>query len=168
MSNYKGHIAGAVVVTGIILAIVILLPFAWALQANYLLGNWKLVTGLFVTAILFGLWPDIDTNSKGQDIFMLFAFVINILFIVLGKFQLSAYLGLFMMTPIIGKHRGWTHKKWAMVILPLPVFIISYVLSSNSQIVGLLFYSSAVAGYFSHLLLDGLIFKKFRIKGKNR
>lgn len=165
MSNYKGHIAGAVVVTGIILAIVIMLPFAWALQASNLLGNWQLVTGLFITAILFGLWPDIDTNSKGQDIFVLLAFMINVILIILGKYQLSAFLGLFMMTPILGKHRGWTHKKWAMIILPLPIFIISYALSSNNNIVGLLFYASAVAGYFSHLLLDGLIFKKFRIKG---
>ncbi len=165
MSNYKGHIAGAVVVTGILLGIIILLPFAWALQVNNLLGNWQLVAGLFITAILFGLWPDIDTNSKGQDIFMLFAFVIDILLIVLGKFQLSAFLGLFMMTPILGKHRGWTHKKWAMVILPLPIFIIFYALSSNNNVIGLLFYASAVAGYFSHLLLDGLIFKHFRIKG---
>ncbi len=165
MSNYKGHIAGAVIVTSIIMATVLLLPFTWVLQVNNMLSNWYLVSSLIIVAILFGLWPDVDTNSKGQDIFMLIAFLADLALIYSRKYELAAYLGLFAMLPILGKHRGWTHKKWAMIIVPLPILLIAYLASSNNQIVGLLFYFSAVAGYFSHLLLDGLIFKHFRIKG---
>ena len=32
-------------------------------------ADWAFPALLVVISVLFGLWPDIDTNSKGQDIF---------------------------------------------------------------------------------------------------
>ncbi len=164
MANYKGHISGAVICLALALVLLAMLPFALLRDAQSMLTNWQWVSGLFVTAILFGLWPDVDTNSKAQDIFFGFAFIMNVILIVRGRFEASAYLGLISMTPIIAKHRGWTHKKWAMLIVPLPILIVPYLYQSNKLMVGIAFYLSAVIGYFSHLLLDGLITKHFRIK----
>jgi len=126
------------------------------------LQDWQLLIGLFVIAVLFGLFPDIDTNSMGQNIFFGIAFVAEIVLIVSGKFEPAAYLGLLAMTPIIGKHRGWTHSKLAMVLVPSPILIIPYLHNRHVWTLGLLIYGAAVAGYFSHLLLDGLIFRFFR------
>lgn len=165
MANYKGHILGAVAVLAITLVAIVLLPVAWLTNTQNLLNNWQFVSALFVTAILFGLWPDVDTNSKAQDIFFTLAFLVDVALIISGQFELSAYFGLIAMMPIISNHRGWTHKKWAMIVIPLPILIVPYLFSSDKLMVGLLLYLSAISGYFSHLLLDGLITKRFRIKG---
>jgi membrane-bound metal-dependent hydrolase YbcI (DUF457 family) len=164
MANYKGHIGGAVATCMIFVLLVMLLPVAWLSKTGGILSDWQMVSGLFVVAMLFGLWPDIDTNSKAQDIFFAVAFVLDILLIATGYLEAAAYLGLLAMTPIIGKHRGWTHKKWAMIIIPLPILVVPYLYQPDNFIPGIIFYGAAVAGYFSHLLLDGLIIKNFRIK----
>lgn len=167
MSGYKGHIAGALATEAVYIGIVKTMPGTILERWNSSLDNWQLLLGLFVIAVLFGLFPDIDTNSKGQDIFFGIAFVAEVALIVAGKFEAAAYLGLLAMTPIIGKHRGWTHSKLAMVLVPLPILIVPYLHNHHVWTLGFLIYGSAVAGYFSHLLLDGLIIKAFRIKSRS-
>jgi len=71
---------------------------------------------------------------------------------------------LIAMLPIIGHHRGWTHKKWAVFVVPLPILIVPYVYSEKILSLAMIYYGVAVTGYFSHLLLDGLIWRRFRIK----
>jgi membrane-bound metal-dependent hydrolase YbcI (DUF457 family) len=167
MSGYKGHIAGAITVNAAYVAAIKFAPTTILERWNSSLTDWQLMVGLFVIAILFGLFPDIDTNSKGQDIFYGIAFIIEIILIISGKFEPAAYLGLMAMTPIVGKHRGWTHSKPAMLLVPLPIVLIPYLHNKNSLTLGLLLYGAAVAGYFSHLLLDGLIIKAIRFKGRS-
>lgn len=133
-----------------------------------MLSEWQTVVGLFVIAFLFGLWPDVDTNSKGQDVFFGTAFVADIALIWAGRLEAAAYLGLLAMTPIVGKHRGWTHSRLAMFIVPSPIILIPVINNHNQLSLALLFYGAAVTGYFSHLLLDGLIIKSFKIKNKRR
>ncbi|HSX00317.1 MAG TPA: metal-dependent hydrolase [Patescibacteria group bacterium] len=166
MSGWKGHIAGAVVVNTVYIGAVKLLPQTKILERpDISLLDWQLLIGLFVVAILFGLFPDVDTNSKGQNIFFGIAFITEILLIATGKFEPAAYLGLLAMTPIIGKHRGWTHSKLAMIAVPLPILLVPYLHNQHVWTLGLLIYGAAVAGYFSHLLLDGLIVPFIRFKG---
>lgn len=164
MANYKGHIGGAVAVCSGYVLVVALAPIEWATKTSYILANWQLVAALFVVAMLFGLWPDIDTNSKAQDIFFAIAFICDIALILAGRLEAAAYLGLLAMTPIVGKHRGWTHNKLAMILVPLPILIVPYLYEPTHVVPAALFYGAAVAGYFSHLLLDGLIWKRFRVK----
>jgi len=164
MSGYKGHIVGAIAVNAAYVGAVRLFPGGMLERWDISLQDWQLLVGLFVVAVLFGLFPDVDTNSMGQNIFFGIAFVAMIILIVTGKFEPAAYLGLLAMTPIVGKHRGWTHSKLAMVLVPSPILVIPYLNDHQIWTVGLLIYGAAVAGYFSHLLLDGLIIKKFRIK----
>ncbi|MFO0920361.1 MAG: metal-dependent hydrolase [Candidatus Saccharimonadales bacterium] len=166
MAGWKGHIVGAVAVNTVYIAGIQFAPGNTFATTDVLLADWQFITALYVVAILFGLWPDVDTNSKGQDIFIGTAFIADILLILSGRFEAAAYLGLVAMTPIVGKHRGWTHSKWAMLIVPLPLFLLPYFNNLNYPSVPFLIYWAAVGGYFSHLLLDGRITKKIRVKSK--
>lgn len=164
MANWRGHVVGAGACAVGYIALLEVAPFNIVEQTHGLLSDWQMLVGLFVIAILFGLWPDVDTNSKGQNIFFGIAFVADILLIVNGRLEAAAYLGLIAMTPVLAKHRGWTHSKWAMVLVPAPLVIIPYLYRPSVLLPAILLYGAAVVGYFSHLLLDGLIFKHFRIK----
>ncbi len=165
MANYKGHTAGALICCSAFVACAGFLPGSILEKTGGLFSNWQFVVGLYVVALLFGLWPDVDTNSKGQDIFMRAGFVLDIILIWQGYIEVAAILGLLAMTPIIGKHRGWTHNKLAMFIVPLPLLIVPYLYKPSLLPTMTIVYTAAVIGYFSHLLLDGLIIKKFRVKG---
>ena len=165
MANYKGHIIGGGVAGTAVLAALYFVPIDFLPTSEEVLTDPQIAIGLIVLSILFGLWPDVDTNSKAQDIFYGIGFALNIFLIVSGFYLLSALLGFLAMTPIVGKHRGWTHSKIAMILVPAPILIIPYLSTEAIGPTGLLTYCMAVAGYFSHLLLDGLIWKRIRIKG---
>lgn len=165
MSGYKGHIAGALALNTVYVAAVKLAPGRILERWDISLQDWQLLVGLFVIAVLFGLFPDVDTNSMGQNIFYGLAFVAEIVLVVTGKFEPAAYLGLLAMTPIVGKHRGWTHSKIAMVLVPTPIVLVPYLHNHHVWTLGLLIYGAAAVGYFSHLLLDGLIVPFIRFKG---
>lgn len=164
MANYRGHLVGAVVVNTAFIVGAGLLPGEILTKTGGLFSDWQFVAFLYFVAMLFGLWPDIDTNSKGQDIFFTAGFALNIILIWNGYLEASAYLGLIAMTPIVGKHRGWTHSKLAMILVPLPIVLVSFLYRDAIFPATIIIYGAAVAGYFSHLLLDGMIIKKFRIK----
>lgn len=165
VANYKGHIVGGIVCNTIFLGSLQLVPGSILYKTSGIVSHWQLVIGLYIIAVLFSLWPDIDTNSKGQNIFYGLGFIIDILLIVSGHFEAAAYFGLLAMTPVLSRHRGWTHSKVAMVLVPLPIVLVPYINKPSILPTALLIYGAAFAGYFSHLLFDGLIFKHFRIKG---
>jgi len=164
MANYRGHIVGGLVVSTLYAGLMLFAPVEQFAEYAKLLDDWKASAAVFVIAMLFALFPDVDTNSKAQDIFFWLAFIINVLLLWGGYYQAAAYLGLIAMLPIIAHHRGWTHSKWAMVVVPLPIILIPYLANDKVLAISIVYYGAAVAGYFSHLLLDGLIWKRFRIK----
>jgi len=164
MANYKGHLAGGLIITGMYAVSVSFLPVERFAEHAGVLRDWQAVFGLFIIGMLFSILPDVDTNSKAQDIFFGVVFPLNIILLWQGMLQASAYLGLITMLPIIGHHRGWTHKKWAVFVVPLPILIVPYVYSEKILPLAIIYYGVAVTGYFSHLLLDGLIWRRFRIK----
>lgn len=167
MAGYKGHLAGALVFFGVYLAG---LALVFSVDQAYqrfteleLIGVPVVLLGL---CLMFGLWPDVDTNSKGQNLFYSLFFLVDALLIAQRKFEWAAYLGLFAILPILGKHRGWTHTYWAMLLVPSPLLILPYVLFPEKPLAGLPFYGAAVVGYFSHLFMDGLVvpFPRFRVR----
>ena len=117
--------------------------------------------------LMFGLWPDVDTNSVGQDIFYTLFFLVDVILIATRHFEEAAYLGLFAILPVLGKHRGWTHTWWAMLLIPSPLLILPYLFFPERPLWGLPFYGAAVIGYFSHLFMDGLVIP-FKRKRKRR
>lgn len=164
MANYKGHIVGGVIGAAVYTVAVSFLPVERLAEQAGLLRDWQALTAVLVISVLFGLFPDVDTNSKAQDFFFGIAFPLNILLIWQGYLQAAAYLGLIAMLPIVGHHRGWTHKKWAAFLVPLPIVLIPYLYSEKLLPISLIYYGAAVTGYLSHLLFDGLLWRRFRIK----
>jgi membrane-bound metal-dependent hydrolase YbcI (DUF457 family) len=164
MANYKGHVAGGVGAGAVYALLLGFVPVARFAETAGLLHNWQAITAIVVISVLFGLFPDVDTNSKAQDMFFGIAFPLDIILIWVNRIEAAAYLGLISMLPIVGHHRGWTHKRWAMIVVPLPILIIPYLYNQAVLPISLIYYGAAITGYFSHLLLDGLIWRRFRIK----
>lgn len=165
MANYRGHIVGGLLAGAAVVALLPKAPVVRLVEAANLLNDWQVFAAFFVISVLFALFPDVDTNSKGQDIFIGLAFITDVLLILSGAFHAAAYLGLIAMLPIISHHRGWTHAKWAMFIVPLPLLVIPSLSGGALVPAAIVYYSAAVAGYFSHLLLDGLIWRRIRVRG---
>lgn len=157
MAGYRGHISGAVIFFLIYMVGLIFLLTSSSGEQFVLSNNVYTILALFAICIMFGLWPDVDTNSKGQDIFYALFFVLDVALIYYERFHEAAYLGLFCILPILGKHRGWTHTFWAMLIIPSPILLLPYVYSAGNPWGGLPYYGAAVVGYFSHLFMDGLV-----------
>lgn len=164
MANYRGHIAGGVAVGAVYAGAMLFVPIEQFAEYAGVLSDWQALAAVFVIAQLFALFPDVDTNSKAQDIFFWIAFPLDALLVWNQQWQAAAYLGLIAMLPIVTHHRGWTHKKWAMFLVPLPIILIPYLANEKVLAISIVYYGAAVAGYFSHLLLDGLIWRRFRIK----
>lgn len=164
MANWRGHIIGGFTFTLIYAGVMLFVPVEQFAESARLLTDWQAMAAVFVIGILFGLFPDVDTNSKAQDIFFGLAFIIDVLLIWNGNLQAAAYLGLIAMLPIITHHRGWTHSKIAMLLVPLPILVVPWLYDMAMLPISAVFYGAAVSGYFSHLFLDGLIWKRFRIK----
>ncbi|QHN42533.1 metal-dependent hydrolase [Candidatus Mycosynbacter amalyticus] len=164
MANYKGHIVGGLAAGLAYAGAMTVVPVEHLAEYARLLSDWQALAAVFVIAMLFALFPDVDTNSKAQDIFFWLVFIVDVLLIWNGSFAAAAYLGLIAMLPILTHHRGWTHAKWAMVLVPLPVVLVPLLYSEKLLPIAVVYYGAAVMGYFSHLLLDGLIWKRFRIK----
>ena len=159
MANYKGHLSGSIVFFIIYMVGLMFYYHAQVVQDTvepHMLILY--VAGLFGLCVMFGLWPDADTNSMGQNIFYTIFFILDLILIWNSQFQEAAYLGLFAILPILGKHRGWTHSWWAMLLIPSPIAFIPYFLFPDRPYFGLPFYGAAVVGYFSHLFMDGMIF----------
>ncbi len=165
MANYKGHIAGGLAAGAVYASVLMFAPVAYFAEAANLLSGWEAIAAVFVLAMLFGLFPDVDTNSKAQDIFLGTAFLADVVLIATGHIQAAAYLGLLAMLPIVSHHRGWTHSKWAMLLVPLPIVAVPWMYNMDMLIPSVVYYGAAVTGYFSHLLLDGLITKYIRVSG---
>lgn len=165
MAGWKGHIAGGVASGAILATAASITSVEQLAETQQLLEDWQALSAVFIVCILFALFPDVDTNSKAQDIFFGLAFIVDVILLINGNLEAAAYLGLIAMLPILGNHRGWTHQRWAMVVIPLPLLIGPYLYKQEVLPLASLYYAAAVAGYFSHLLLDGRIHGRIRLKG---
>ncbi|WP_459932336.1 metal-dependent hydrolase [Fundidesulfovibrio butyratiphilus] len=147
MPGYKGHVAGALAVTGA------------ALGGAYWLGVYrpepKTMAVLAVLAVLGALFPDVDTSSKGRHIYYGAALVADVVLILKNQYRYAALLGFCALLPAIGSHRGWTHTWWAGLIIPSPVILVPMMLLHMPWPGLVPYYVAAVLGYYSHLLLDG-------------
>ena len=142
------------------------------------------ILACFTIALLFGLFPDVDIKSKSQKIFYSLIFVLDLsLILFFQRYLEAAILGLFAMLPILSKHRGWTHSRLTMILLPglfliiplyreyfnygvglrdLPELFDALVEHENLDETlrsGLAFYVAGLIGYASHLYLDGILFR---------
>ena len=190
MSMFREHWIGGLVaystffivsvIATIAVSVLYAVPAAW--NPTISLNPLKVV-GCFTIAVLFGLWPDVDIKSKSQKIFYTILFVLNVVLIVFWrKYLESALLGLLAMLPIMSKHRGWTHARVTMVLLPglfllVPIYAAHPEWHSGGRLLdafdalleweelpsiiltGLPFYVASFIGYATHLYLDGILFR---------
>ncbi len=146
MPGYRAHVAGGAVLWGGC--------FAGALWLGLPAPRPEVTLVLGGTALMGALFPDTDTDSRGQNLFYLILVLLDIAFMIQGLYKWAAVLGFCAMLPALGRHRGWTHTWWAMLLVPLPILLLPVVFYDSSAQRLLPFYGSAVIGYGSHLLLD--------------
>jgi len=109
---------------------------------------------LMAIALLGAMFPDTDTDSKGQNLFYGCLVVLDLALMIKGYYKWAAIIGFCAMLPALGHHRGWTHTWWAMLLIPLPIILLPVIFYRVAPETLLPFYLAAVTGYFSHLLLD--------------
>ncbi|MBM9612677.1 metal-dependent hydrolase [Desulfobulbus rhabdoformis] len=164
MPGYKVHMAGGLVTSGLLLLTGTALQSMSGLYVHYAAQyvptlNDPLINGVGTVLLsLFGaLFPDTDTDSKGQNIIYSIFILIDIGLLYQKSYKMAAYLGLFSMLPALGHHRGWTHSWLAMLLVGTPIFIIPIMVFGSHQVIDFIpFYLSFTLGYLSHLVLDGL------------
>jgi len=153
MSSFQGHLTG----TALMLAAVGVLfggRFAgW--------DRW-LIVQMAGTALFFGVLPDIDTRSViTRALYPLFA-VGALVLLLFGRAWEAAGLLLLALVPVMAKHRGFFHSRTAMLLLPGVVFVLPLALGVRVTVVHLYLYLAGVAGYGTHLLVDGELFRRNR------
>ncbi|MBI4639902.1 MAG: metal-dependent hydrolase [Candidatus Tectomicrobia bacterium] len=149
MPSYKGHLLGG----SLAFVVFLLTALTW-----YALPDHRQIPTLLLICLLAALWPDVDIKSKAQALFYKAFLVIDLLLIAEHYYKEAAFLGLFAMLPIVGKHRGWTHSLWAAFLLPIPLLFFPMFTSMDPVSSGIPYYLAALVGYLSHLLLDGKLF----------
>ena len=145
MSGYKWHMTGGIV----LMLLVVHFIYHYFLTPSLYEISWYIIL-----ATMFALWPDVDIKSKGQKVFYILFFLIDVYLIFTSQFKISAFFGLLIILPILSKHRGWTHTYWAMFLIPAPILIYPILNNGLDDFSGAPYYLSAITGYFSHLLLD--------------
>ncbi len=143
MAGYRTHTTAALLFCGLLFAF----PFFHAL---HLYGQLACV-GL---AVFFGLFPDVDTKSKGQYIFLVSFVLVDIILILREEYKKAAYLGLLVVLPIMSRHRGWTHSIAAMILIPGALYLALLQYSGNPPYEMLPYLLAALLGYASHLIVD--------------
>jgi hypothetical protein len=157
MAGYKGHISIAVIFG---LLLVVGLAFTKAAALMPLPDRILHAIIILWLAVIFALFPDIDIKSKGQMLFYRLFFLLDIVLLWSKHLTEAALLGFLAMLPILSRHRGWTHTVWAMLLIPLPILVGPVYFAGLPVAATLPFYLGSVAGYLSHLVADGMVFRK--------
>lgn len=150
MADYKRHLSFGLVLG---IGVLVLLSLAWSWKAS--LEHMATLLGL---CLIGSLLPDIDTDSRAQNLIYAFLILFDLFLIFKKEYEWAAIVGLCAMFPALGPHRGWTHSLWAMLLIPLPIIIVPVLLFSQPWQAVLPYYLAVLLGYFSHLLLDRRFF----------
>ena len=146
MAGYKGHLVGGLFMGGMEL---------FGLEQLRIYQPDLPITATLMGVVLLGaLFPDVDTDSKGQRLFYAILIMLDLVLMIKHLYKWAAILGFCGMLPGVGRHRGWTHTWWAMLLVPLPIIILPKIFYHQELAQILPFYLAAVSGYFSHLLID--------------
>ena len=146
MPGYRGHLVGGVILGGLCLIGVI----------SFGIYKPEPQTALVLVCIVLmgALFPDTDTDSKGQNLFYGCFVILDLGLMIKGEYKWAAILGFCALLPALGHHRSWTHTWWAMFLVPLPIIILPMMFYHLPFQRLLPFYLAGLLGYFSHLVLD--------------
>lgn len=143
MPGYRGHlVAGS-------------LLYAFTIwQFNFINKDLGLLFVWLICTLGGSLFPDIDTKSRGQQIFYLLFVLFLGSSIFLKQYTLGAWSGLIGMLPLVTRHRGLFHSSWFLIFL---LILISHHLTLILPNYKTLIFSGTyffALGIFSHLLCD--------------
>ena len=102
------------------------------------------------------LFPDIDTDSKGQKLFYILLIALDGLLLWQRRVTEAAWLGLAGLVPPLMQHRGFTHTLWCLLLCVAALFWAPQWLGLCTQAQAIPISAAFGAGYASHLLLDHL------------
>ncbi len=146
MPGYKAHL-GAGLLAGAGGAFL-------AVKTGHIAQDPQLLAALLAVCLLAALFPDVDTDSKGKRLFYGLLLGLDAGLLYKEEYRWAAFLGLFAILPGLTAHRAWTHRWWAALLFPLPLFAASQFFLHFSWESALPFYLAALVGYASHLVLD--------------
>lgn len=151
MPNFKGHVVGGLFAYGCV-------AFMLSAQDTSIFGH---AVGLSAT-LAGALFPDIDTQSKGQRLYLkVLALVLLMSLCLRAYIPLLLVLALFF-GALLMPHRGIFHNFWfitcALVLIDLCLLIVIPYRKVEIIATSLFFF----AGVLSHLLLDKGLRKTFR------
>lgn len=144
MPNYKGHLAG-----GVVVALSLVYVISWWLQPPFMIGAQWMVCALFGS-----LFPDIDTKSQGQLLTYRLLAVVLLVLVAQQRFHLALGCCAVALLPLVVHHRGLFHRVWFVTAVCLAIVAYAQrffpVYLSAVALHTLFFYLGAL----SHIWLD--------------
>ena len=137
--------------------------------------------GLIFLSWFMALFPDLDTGSTPRKHYFRWILAIFCMLYIIGDLEFLAFVAIFSVTPLLHRHRGWTHwlvTPWILSILF--AFALEYLRArdaiffntsfSFSNVFEFLwerwiFPAAFVIGHWTHLALDSEWIKKMPIIG---
>jgi len=109
---------------------------------------------LILACTLGGLFPDIDTHSKGQKILYIILAAAIAATIITQSYILLSMLSVCAIIPPLLKHRGVTHTTPFIVVIPLLIPVLTNTQEIIPARTAVRLYLFFVGGALTHLLLD--------------
>ncbi|MCK4499045.1 metal-dependent hydrolase [Candidatus Babeliales bacterium] len=156
MPSYQGHLIGGVFVFSVIATV----PYT----AKFL-GHPDLVTSfsLLAACLLGSLFPDIDIQSKGRNVFYYVLVGLGAIALSQQLFGLTIFFTLLGIVPVFIQHRGLTHNPLFVIGIPfIAAKIITPIIPKIASL-QMHYYIFFVAGALSHIILDFMPYKLFGV-----
>ena len=159
--NFKGHLVGGLIASSIASgASAIILK-----ESSNVLSDPAVI---FCVCLFMSLFPDFDTASIPQKYFYRSMLLVVPYVYWYYSSDVLFVLAMFLVLPLVHKHRGWTHwKKTPFIIAFFVLWVFDrnkgvYKISVNDLIIEyLVFTLCLVLGHYTHLLLDSKTIKVF-------
>jgi len=144
--NFREHLIGGVVVSAV----------AVGIGCHYYNLNPKVALVALGFGVFSSLYPDIDIKSKSSRLVSLIIAGLVIYFGMNHHMDLAIIGSVMMVIPMFLQHRGFTHSHVCGILVSSAMMYGYSVFCAPEWAVGVVAY----LGYVTHLLLDGLAFKR--------
>lgn len=148
MANYKGHIAGSIIF--FLAGLALLSPIC--VKNEYI--------PLLLSTLIGALFPDLDTKSKGRNIFKKLLPIIIIILIIKNDLHSLLLTILFFSFSLFVGHRGIFHRTWFLCLNGLLFTSLIHTIFATTLKKDLLIWAFFLLGSLSHLVLDYAFPKK--------
>lgn len=146
MPGYKAHIAAGSVSCLVLIYIISTLAHFCPTFLQFI--------GCFLCAILGSIFPDIDTTSKAQRLFLIFSSVVLLSSIVFQVWFIFLNFSFITVVVMLLKHRTITHSFYFLFSLSILLILFSTFVFQSLSTGAILSAMGFAIGAFSHLLLD--------------